>query len=284
MGAHSVRASLAVCLLVVCGSPVCADLKLTPLVARPPDPQNVLQPNTAGYPDDPILGPSALEVYYGNDPFEPNNTDPQLQIGGTGSVENSGGVAIFKDEMFILDLQFLNAYTNPQKISFEEMFLTAAFRPNQPNFEALRLFDPANPSNALEFTPDMFADSRAFGLPFPPDSNIKGIAVGEGDFLTLDGAIIVGAALGVGLQRDANATLPPTVQLGVHVVNPVEGKTVAIRFDVFGLNPDGSLWNVQGNDPSSGSSGYFVPEPCSLSLIVAGAFALAVRHSRRRKR
>lgn len=243
---------------------------------------------------DPLAGNNALENYYGTDPFDPNYTSPQLQITGSGSVENTGGVAVFDHTEFTLDIQFLGAYTNESKRSFEDLFLTAAFQPGGASFDRIRFFDPDEPSHFYDLSFSSFIDSQDFGLPFPPDTTIRGMSVGEADFLSLDGALMGGVELGVGLERDGQATVPPTVSVGVQIFAPDPGSKV--RFDVFGLNDTSSHgWLVKGNNPNSGSGGVVpscpslppppppaIPEPATALIFLSGAAALTVIRRRRR--
>jgi len=206
----------------------------------------------------PISGDGALEAHFQSDPFSPNNTSPQLQITGAGSVENSGGVAIFGSSAAVLDIQFLGAYGNESKPSYEKLLLTAAFRPDEPGFGGIRFFDPEEPSQHVDIPAAAFADAEAFGLIFPADG-IRGIGDGAGDFLSLDGALVAGVDLGIGLERDGDAALPPMASVGVQILAPEPG--MAVRFDVFGLNDtDATGWNIQGNNPNSGAAG-IVPPP-----------------------
>lgn len=242
---------------------------------------------------DPISGVNGLESYFGRDIFEPNYTSPQLQITGRGSLENAGGAAIWREPEFILDIQFLGAYTNENKRSFDDLFVTAAFQPGDAAFERIRFFDPLDDTEYTELSFDEFVQSTALGLPFPPDDTIHGIANGEAGFLSLDGALMGGVDLGVGLQRDRRADVPPTVSVGVQVfcVDP----TSKIRFDVFGLqNTSDYGWVVKGNNPNSGSAGTepfgstlppppeaVVPEPATATLVLVGAGALTWWRRRR---
>jgi len=235
---------------------------------------------------DPLTGAGALQAQFDTDPFSPNRTSPQLQLTGEGAVENTGGCAVFSDEIFTLDIQFLAAYDNERKRSFEDLVITAAFQPGGAAFEKLRFFDPTDPSHHTDILLGSFVDSTVFGLPFPPDDTIRGMANGEADYLSLNGALMAGVDLGVGLERDRHATLPPTVNVGVQVFVPdPESK---IRFDVFGLKHR-SPWVVYGNNPNSGSGGLttdgngggVVPEPVSAVVFGAG---LACLHFVRRRR
>jgi len=228
-----------------------------------------------------VTGPGGLTSYYGADPFDPNNTHPRLQAGGAGSVENSGGVAVFDDDTFILDLTFLDGgYEGGGKPSYEMLLLTAATEADHVGFEKLRFFDPDDPSEAVEIPYSAFVDAEAFGLPFPP-GGIKGIGDGAGDFLKLQGSLMAGVDLGVGLQRRQSASDPvPTVRVGVQVVNPAV--VCAVRFDVFGLNRH-SPPNIQGNNPNSGAAGYYVPEPSSLTLLGGGVLLAWARRRRKRR-
>jgi len=236
---------------------------------------------------EPLVGEGALESHFGTDPFDPNNTQPELAITGQGAVPNSGGVDIFSTNAFTLDIGFLDgAYTNTKKKSFDNLFLTVAFSPDGGLFDSIRFFDPGDPSDYLEFAPSQFVDSQLFGLPFPP-GGIQGIANGAGDFLSLNGALMAGIDLNASLLRDNKATEPPAVHVGVEVVNPVGGQGSRIRFDVFGLK-NGASWNVVGNNPNSGAAGYSdgrsAPEPASLTLLTAGAVLLGLRRRRQRAR
>jgi len=229
---------------------------------------------------EPVIGESALEDYFGTDPFDPNNTAPWLQITGDGSVENTGGVALWEEETFTLDIRFLDdAYANVSHPSFENLLLTAAYQPTDGTFEKIRFFDPHDPSHAVEIDYDDFVDVDSFYFPFPPDG-ISGIGSGEADFMGLEGSRVAGLDLGLGLHRDAEATGPPTVRVGVEVIEPEHGPTVRIRFNVFGLN-SASPPNIEGNNPASGSAGYIIPEPSSLGLLMLGALLLRRRARRR---
>ena len=230
---------------------------------------------------EPATGQGALVDCFGTDPFDPNNTSPELMITGDGAVENSGGVDIFDVDGFTLELRFLDdAYENEKKPSFEDLFLTAAFRPEAPNeFDAIRFFDPEDPSDYVEIAKGDFVDAEAFGLIFPP-GGIAGIANGEGDLLTLNGALVAGVDLGVGLHRDKHAPEAPAVRVGVQVIGYVPGRSASIRFDVFGLNWR-SPASIEGNNPNSGAAAFVAPEPASALLLGTALFALVRR--RRRK-
>ena len=233
---------------------------------------------------EPVTGADGIEDYYDNDVFSPNQTRPELQISGSGSVENSGGVAVFDTTEFTLDIQFLSDYRNERKRDFDTLMLTAAFQPGGAAFDKIRVYDPADPSQFLDFHYDSFVDAELLGLPMPPENVIRGMGTGEADFLSLNGALLAGVDLGVGLERDQSATSPPTVSVGVQVFAPEpESK---IRFDVFGLRRN-SPWVVYGNNPNSGSGGVttdggsVVPEPATGSVVLAGAAALTWWRRRR---
>ena len=236
-----------------------------------------------------ITGEGALVDYFGSDPFVPNETAPELQITGEGSVENTGGVAVFDDSAFTLDILFLNSYDNESKISFDDLMVTAAFQPGGASFQAIRFYDPNDADDFVELPFSLFIDSMDFGLPRPAEDTIRGMGTGEADFLSLNGALMGAVDLGVGLERDCDATLPSTASVGIQVVEPAPGSK--IRFDVFGLNHH-SPWIVEGNNPNSGSGGMtttctppppsdVIPEPASICLLGA---AVAVLHVSRRRR
>ena len=241
---------------------------------------------------DPLTGDGALEARYDTDVFDPNRTSPELQITGFGSVENSGGVAVFSNSQFILDIMFLDAYTNESKRSFDDLFLTAAFQPGGAAFDKIRFFDPDDTSDYTDILFSSFVDSQDFGLPVPPDTTIRGMANGAADFLSLNGALMGGVDLGVGIQRDSSATLPPTVSVGVQVF--AADPNSQVRFDTFGLKNMNSFgWIVRGNNPNSGAGGTTpmctppppnpaVPEPATALLFAVGVAALHRAKRRRR--
>jgi hypothetical protein len=254
---------------------------------------------SAGLILSPITGQDGLEGHFGTDPFDPNNTGPELQLTGIGSVENTGGVAVFSVDEFILDVLFLGNHANESKVSFQKLMVTAAFEPVDASFEKLRFFDPEDPGNYVDILSGEFVDSEELGLMFPPDGSIRGIGSGAGNFLSLDGALMAAVDLGVGLERDP---MPPSASLGVEVYAP--SPDLSIRFDVFGLNTTpGSGWNVEGNNPNSGAAGVrttggggddpfpdptpgggLVPEPTTLLLFGPGAAALIAYRRRRQRR
>jgi len=228
-----------------------------------------------------ITGVNALENYYGADPFDPNNTHPYLQLDGAGSQENEGGVAVFEDDTFILDLTFLDdGYATDGKPNYEMLLLTVGTHANHAGFEEIRFFDPDDPSESVEIPYSAFVDSEQFGMIFPPDG-VRGQGEGAGELLKLEGNVMAGVDLGTGLTRRESESDPvPTVRVGVQVINPAV--VCGIRFDVFGLNHY-SPPNIQGNNPLSGGAGYYVPEPSSLSLL-AGGLVLAWARRRRKRR
>src|SRR5262245_36672103 len=65
-----------------------------------------------------LTGSDAVSAF-----FNPNMTQPDLALGGGGSVENSGGVAIFDKTSFVMNLDFLN---NGPPGFYENIILTAA--------------------------------------------------------------------------------------------------------------------------------------------------------------
>lgn len=244
-----------------------------------------------------VTGQGGLEAHFGTDPFSPNNTSPQLQLTGQGAIGNSGGVAVFYQDSFTLDVMFLNSPGNERKPSFEKLLLTAAYEPGGATFDRIRFYDPESPAIYVDLVSGLFVDSGDYGLIFPP-GGIRGIDNGSGDFLSLDGALIAGVDLGVGLERGPG---PPSVSIGVEILTSTPDSQ--IRFDVFGLNNTPSHgWNIVGNNPNLGAAGVVtmgvgppsggpqgdpegaVPEPTTLLLFGPGAAILIAARRRRSRR
>lgn len=251
---------------------------------------------------EPVTGQQGLRNYFGTDPFEPNNTSPELQLTGEGSEENSGGVDVFYQDYFVLDLLFLDSLANEGQPSFQKLLLTAAIAPGDASFEKILFYDPANPWHTVMIPRSAFVDSRDLGLVFPP-GGIEGIGTGSGDFLSLDGALMAAVDLGVGLERGPALS---ATSVGVQVF--ASAPDALVRFDVFGLNNTVEHgWNVQGNNPNSAAAGVVtrgnypppppdgggsqcpppsdvVPEPTTLFLLSAGASVLLAARRRRSRR
>jgi len=251
----------------------------------------------------PVAGDDALATYFGNDPFTPNNTAPELQLTGAGSVENTGGVAVFTGNEFTLDLLFLNSPTNTHKPSFSKLLVTAAFEPGGAGFDSIRFYDPDRPWDSVNIPFGSFVSAEGFGI---PEGDIRGIGNGAGDFLPLTGSQVAAVDIGVGLLRGG---LLPSASLGVEIIGASDES--AIRFDVFGLNHSPCTgWNIQGNNPNSGAAGTLtgggggggggggsgggggdiptpslgvVPEPTALLLFGPGALALYIKRRRNRR-
>jgi hypothetical protein len=210
-----------------------------------------------------LIGTDAVSAF-----FDPNLTHPSLQLGGAGSTENSGGVAIFGSASFEMRVNFLSS--SPPDF-YDNILLTAALDADLDYAGLVVSVTFAGSQASLAFAD--FIDAETFGLPFPP-GGITGIANGAGDFLSLNGALVGGFDLGTSLERGVSN--PLLLQVAVTgISNPDQ----IVRFDVFGQNADDI---VIGNNPNSGAAGFrvpggsfLVPEPratllAALGLLIAG--------------
>lgn len=211
-----------------------------------------------------LTGADAVSAF-----FDPNLTQPRLQLSGDGSVENSGGVAIFDADFgydaFTMDVGFLG---NAAPDAYEDILITAALADGVDySGVSIRLSLGAEVLS-LSFDDGDFTDAATFGLPFPPDG-INGIGNGSGDYLSLNGALVAGWDLESALVRGVNDPLSLQIEVfGLSDPNQL------IRFDVFGLNA-GSI--VIGNNPNSGAAGVNpVPEPAAVALYLAGLAVVGV--------
>ena len=237
----------------------------------------------------PLTGDDGLRDYYGTDVFSPNKTSAQLQISGNAYSEAPlGGYGGPSFDVYTLDVQFLGDYRDEGQRSFHSLVITAAFQPGDAAFERMRFFDLDDASQYVDVPFSAFVDPRVLGL--PPDDSIHGLSVGG-----LDASLVAGVDLGVGLDRDSDATVPPMVSVGVQVVNPAPGSKV--RFDAFGLsNTSQHGWVVKGNSAvpyvGSGSGGIepmappqpVIPEPATATIVFAGAAAILGWRRRQRNR
>ena len=203
-----------------------------------------------------LTGTDAVSAF-----FDPNLTHPSLQLGGAGSTENSGGVAIFGSASFGMTVDFLSS--SPPDF-YDNILLTAALDAGVDYAGLVVSVTFAGSQASLAFAD--FIDAETFGLPFPP-GGIKGIGNGAGDFLSLNGALVGGFDLGTSLGRGVNDPLQLQVDI-TGISNPDQ----IVRFDVFGQNADDI---VIGNNPNSGAAGFLVPEPratllSALGLLIAG--------------
>ncbi len=215
----------------------------------------------------PVGEASALSTLTGSDAvsafFDPNLTQPRLELSGAGSVENSGGVAIFDAsfgyDSFALDVDFLG---NNAPDAYEDIVITAALAPGVDySGVSIRLALGADVMS-LAFDGGDFTDATSFGLPFPP-GGITGIGNGAGDYLSLNGALVAGWDLESSLARGVNDPL----SLQVEVIG-LSAPDQLVRFDVFGLN-GGRI--AIGNNPNSGAAGVKpVPEPAAVALYLVG--------------
>lgn len=236
----------------------------------------------------PIAGTDGFEGTYGSDVFHSNRTGAELQLSGTTFPETplggSGGPSI---DTVLLTIEFLGDYQDETAASFSSLALTAAFQPGDASFDYLRVFDPGNPTEYVDIAFGAFVDANDLGL--PPDEPIHGLTVNG-----LDDTLMAGVDLGAGLERDADAPVPPSLTVGVQVYNAESGSK--LRLDAFGLsdvNPHGLT--VTGNNAmpyavsSAGGESHVdleapasvVPEPATSFFVMVGAAAL---HAWRRRR
>ena len=221
----------------------------------------------------PVLPAAATSTLTGADAvsafFDPNLTHPDLALSGAGSVENSGGVAIFSNTSFVMELDFLN---NSPPGAYDNIILTAALASGV-DYSGLVISVSLGSSTAqLVFNNGDFIDAMTFGLPFP-SNGIKGIGNGAGDFLSLNGALVGGFDLETSLVRGVNNPL----MLAVDIAG-ISSPDQIIRFDAFGQN-GGNI--VIGNNPNSGAAGFMVPEPRATLLFAVGVLIAGIATRRR---
>jgi len=221
----------------------------------------------------PVLPAAATSTLTGADAvsafFDPNLTHPDLALSGAGSVENSGGVAIFSNTSFVMELDFLN---NSPPGAYDNLILTAALASGV-DYSGLVISVSLGSSTAqLVFNNGDFIDAMTFGLPFPP-GGITGIGNGAGDFLSLNGALVGGFDLETSLVRGVNNPL----MLAVDIAG-ISSPDQIIRFDAFGQN-GGNI--VIGNNPNSGAAGFMVPEPRATLLFAVGVLIAGIATRRR---
>ena len=197
------------------------------------------------------------------DAFDPNNTSPHLELNVDNSaLETPGGVSLSESGTFDLDIGFKD---NGGEDFFDNLILTAALDSTADN-SAVEITVIFGGTVSVSYAAGDFTDAQAFGLPLPP-GGIRGIAYGEGDYLNLDGAEIVGFDLMAGLERDVVDFI--TVSIIVSGLS-TDG---LVRFDIFGLDASG---NVIGNNPNSGAAGV-IPEPNAALLFGIGSLLLGFR-------
>lgn len=235
---------------------------------------------------DGIAGPGALESHYSRNPFWPPVSQPRLTITGeVFHIPPLGGSAALGIDVYTLDLHLTDGFSDTGTRVFDNLMLTAAFRPEDTTFDRMRFFDLDNPGTFVDIAYGAFVDASLLGLP----------TGGAEPALGFDGAFAAGVDLGVGLDNVPAGSPQAKVSVGVQVIGAEPGSK--LRFDGFGLDPQGSHgWVTRGHTgaPYSGpSDGEFgpgptpsqaVPEPATATLILIGAAGLTAWRRRRNRK